>query len=218
MNAKQTILADETLFQRACSEWVNRNIGHCVSSLMSNVGNNLSTCAEIFDFDEDDARSWFEVPDNEGAVDYFILSEADFDQLAEAAEIAGYWDDVLASAGVDTEDWDSDTDVEEAVKSQGKEKEVRHAVRNLFTEPEEFAKAVSEFNLEPEYMEVYEHWLLNERWSADDLQAQGETVFEFCNLWIWARTTTGMSVSMDSCIRNHVRNLPDDHYIWNHVL
>jgi hypothetical protein len=258
MNAKQTVLADETLFQRACSEWVNRNIGHCVSSLMSNVGNNLSTCAEIFDFDEDDARSWFETPDNEEAVRYFIMEEADFDQLAEAAEIAGYWDDVLSSCGIpdaiqkekdelereiglldvqmdDTSDedlyrrltgerellqdqLDELDDLEAYVNAQDKMKNVRQAVRNLFTEPDEYARAVSEFNLEPEYSEIYEHWVCESRWSADDLQAQGETVFEFCNLWIWARGTTGQSVSQDSVIRRITRDLPEDHYIWNHVL
>jgi hypothetical protein len=72
--------------------------------------------------------------------------------------------------------------------------------------------------LEPEYRETYEFWICQERWSAEDLQAQGETVFEFCNLLIWARTTTGQSISMDYVIRKIVKELPDDHYIWSHAL
>jgi len=218
MNAKQTVLADAILFQRACSEWVNRNIGHSVSSVMSHIGNNLEKCSEIFDFDYDEALGWFQVPDNEEAVAQFILEGADFDQLAEAAEIAGYWDDALSSVGVEQEMWHTDTDVEAEVQTQGKEKELRQAVLDLFTNEEEFARAVSEFNLEPDYREVYEHWLLNGSWSANDLQDQGETVFELRNLWIWARTTTGQSISMDYCISLVLKSLPADHYIWNHVL
>ena len=217
-NAKQTVLANESLFQRACAEWVNRNIGHCVSNLMYHVGSNLEASAKIFDFDYDDAIGWFEVRDYEEPVRDFIMNDADYDQLAEISEFAGYWDDVLESAGVSQEGWDSETDVEEEIKRLGKDEEVRKAVRGLFTESEEFTKVGLHFNLEPYYREVFEHWTLNDRWAADDLAAQGETVFEFCNLLIWARTTTGQSISLDGVTARIVRGLPDDHYVWSYVL
>ena len=217
-NAKQTVLADETLFQRACAEWVNRNIGHCVSNLMYHVGQNLEASAKIFDFDPDDAVTWFEVQDYEEPVRDFIMNDADYDELAEISEFAGHWDDVLESAGVSQEGWDSETDVDEEIKRLGKDEEVRTAVRDLFTESEEFIRAGLHFNLDPYYHEVFEHHVLNERWSGDDLIAQGETVFEFCDLLIWARTTTGQSISLDGVTTRIVRDLPDDHYVWSYVL
>lgn len=257
-NAKQTVLANESLFQRACAEWVNRNIGHCVSNLMYDIGKNLEASAEVFDFDPDEARGWFEVPDNEEAVRQFILHDADFDQLEEAAEIAGYWDDALEQANVPSplkeekakveaeverlgaawvecedpeqskmlmadrdalqDQLDELDDLEAYVNSQGKMKALRQAVLDLYTEPDEYARAVSEFDLEPDYSEIYEHWVVNSGWAEEELKAQGQVVFDFCGLTIWGRQTTGQSIALDHCIRSHLRSLPDDHYIWKHSL
>lgn len=50
--------------------------------------------------------------------------------------------------------------------------------------------------------EVYEHWAISQ-WLADKLIAQGERVdTDFASLNIWARTTTGQSISMDGCIQH----------------
>ena len=54
--------------------------------------------------------------------------------------------------------------------------------------------------IEPLYREVYEHWIVSD-WLAEMLEERGEKVdHDFAGLTIWARTTTGQSISIDSVI------------------
>lgn len=56
------------------------------------------------------------------------------------------------------------------------------------------------FDIEPYEWEVYEHWAVSE-WLADKLLATGEKVDkDFGGLCVWARTTTGQAISMDSAV------------------
>lgn len=55
-------------------------------------------------------------------------------------------------------------------------------------------------DLEPYQWEVYEHWIVSD-WLADKLEEAGEKVDrDFAGLTVWARTTTGQAISMDSVI------------------
>lgn len=55
---------------------------------------------------------------------------------------------------------------------------------------------------EPYDREVFEHWAVT-TWFAEKLIAQGEKVdTDFAGVNVWARTTTGQSISMDGCIKN----------------
>lgn len=57
------------------------------------------------------------------------------------------------------------------------------------------------YDIDPYEWEVYEHWAVSQ-WLADKLIAQGERVdTDFAGLYIWARTTTGQSITMDGCIQ-----------------
>jgi hypothetical protein len=50
-------------------------------------------------------------------------------------------------------------------------------------------------------IEVYEHWAVSQ-YLADELTKHGERVdTDFAGLCVWARTTTGQAIGMDSCIR-----------------
>jgi len=56
-------------------------------------------------------------------------------------------------------------------------------------------------DIDPYSCEVFEHWIVS-KWLGKKLQERGEKGdFDFCNLVIWARTTTGQAISMDSVIR-----------------
>lgn len=56
-------------------------------------------------------------------------------------------------------------------------------------------------DLEPYQSEVYEHWAVTD-WFADKLEAAGEKVDrDFAGLCVWARTTTGQSMTMDGVIQ-----------------
>ena len=91
---KQEIIKDETLFQRACGFWVERNIGQCVSSLMYDVGRNLEECSRIFDFDYDEAIGWFQSEDYSEVVSDFI-DDADLDDLETIADMVEDWDGIV---------------------------------------------------------------------------------------------------------------------------
>ena len=201
---KQEIINDKTLFQRACALWVERNIGQCVSSLMYDVGQNLEECSRIFDFDYDESLGWFQREDYESVVDSFI-DDADLDDLETIADMVGYWSDVFM--GVSFGDYDVLEPTDEQLS------QIRTKVKALITNDSEYAEIGRHFNLDPDYDEVYEHYLC-EDYAASVLKSHGETVFEFSNLTVWARTTTGQSVSIDHVIRTIVRGLADDHYIF----
>lgn len=225
---KQEIIADESKFQRVCGLWVSRNIGECVSSLMSDVGRNLEECSKIFDFDYDEAFGWFQSEDYEYVVDSFI-DDADLDDLETIANMVGDWEDAIADVptAVAVEDEPNDeTWVIESLGLRGEDeddvnqealeasiKEIRTKVKAMITSGAEYAEIGQHFNLECDYTEVYEHWLCD-NYTASVLKSHGETVFEFAGLTVWARTTSGQSISIDHVIRSVIRGLDDDHYLF----
>ena len=219
---------DESAFQKACSAWVYKNIGECVSSLMYDVGQNLEQCAEIFDFDYDEALGWFQVQDWETAVDDFI-DGAGLDDLETIADKVGYWDDAIEECDVpeilELEDdgtviwktmdqfFDEEYEAIEAARSSVIDV-IREKVKGLITNADEYREIGEEFNLDVGYDEVYEHWTCD-RYTAGVLQEHGQIVFDFGGLRIWGRMTTGQSISMDYVIRQIVKGLESNHWVWN---
>lgn len=230
---KAEILADEGKFQQACGLWVARNIGWCVSSLMYDVGRNLEECARIFDFDYDEAIGWFQREDWQTPVEDLIATSG-LDDLERIAEKVGWWDDVLAEAGVpevyaaneDEDRWgftgceadifDDEDDAIEAARMSVIDK-IREKVEALITNEDEYREITNEFNLDPYTYEVYEHWTLQERWIARELEAHGQVVFDFGGMKIWGRMTTGQSISLDYVVRKIVRGYDEEHWIWKEV-
>ena len=208
---KQEIIQDETLFQRACGLWVERNIGQCVSSLMYNVGRNLEECSRIFDFDYDEALGWFQREDYSEVVSDFI-DDADLDDLETIADMVGDWEgSVYSVLGMSPEEYAAEETSEEDQTEDLKA--LRTKVKALITNDSEYAEIGRHFNLDPDYDEVYEHWIVNSSWAADDLRAYGQIVFEFGGLTIFGRCATGQSLSLDGWVRRLMRDLPDDHWI-----
>ena len=226
---KQEIIQDEILFQRACGLWVERNIGQCVSSLMYDVGRNLEECSRIFDFDYDEAIGWFQREDYSEVVSDFI-DDAGLDDLETIADMVSSWSDVIddipkayeesAGAGFTIESLGLRGDDEYDLNQEALEasiKEIRTKVKALITNDSEYAEIGRHFNLDPDYDEVYEHWVVNSSWAADDLRAYGQIVFEFGGMTIFGRCATGQSISLDGWVRRLMRDLPDDHWIWRAV-
>ena len=212
---KQEIIKDETLFQRACGFWVERNIGQCVSSLMYDVGRNLEECSRIFDFDYDEAIGWFQSEDYSEVVSDFI-DDADLDDLETIADMVEDWDGIVYSVlGMSPEEYAAEETSEEDQTEDLKA--LRTKVKALITIDSEYAEIGRHFDLDPDYDEVYEHWIVNSSWAADDLRAYGQIVFEFGGLTIFGRCATGQSLSLDGWGRRLMRDLPDDHWIWGAV-
>lgn len=212
---KQEIIQDETLFQRACGLWVESNIGQCVSSLMHDVGRNLEECSRIFDFDYDEALGWFQKEDYESVVDIFI-DDADLDDLETIADMVGDWEgSVYSVLGMSPEEYAAEETSEEDQTEDLKA--LRTKVKALITNDSEYAEIGRHFDLDPDYDEVYEHWIVNSSWAADDLRAYGQIVFEFGGMTIFGRCMTGQSMSLDGWTRRLMRDLPEDHWIWSAV-
>lgn len=209
---KQEIIQDETLFQRACGLWVERNIGQCVSSLMYDVGRNLEECSRIFDFDYDEAIGWFQREDYSEVVSDFI-DDADIYDLNRVADMDGDWTDMLEELGIHL--WDEDGNEVDPTSEQLDQ--IRTKVKSLITNDAEYTEIGRHFELEPDYNEVYEFWVLNDRWTAEELEAEGQVVFEFGGMTILGRMTTGQSILLDGVIRRIVKNLDDNHWIWSAV-
>jgi len=212
---KQEIIQDETLFQRACGLWVERNIGQCVSSLMHDVGRNLEECSRIFDFDYDEAIGWFQREDYSEVVSDFI-DDADLDDLETIADMVGDWEgSVYSVLGMSPEEYAAEETSEEDQTEDLKA--LRTKVKALITNDSEYAEIGRHFDLDPDYDEVYEHWIVNSSWAADDLRAYGQIVFEFGGLTIFGRCATGQNLLLDGWVRRLMRDLPDYHWIWSAV-
>lgn len=64
-----------------------------------------------------------------------------------------------------------------------------------------------EQGIEPYDREVYEHWAVSD-WFGRKLQEAGEKVdFDFANMTVWARTTTGQAIYCDGVVERIVRDL-----------
>ncbi len=214
---KQEIIANESTLQQACSFWVERNIGECVSSLMYPIGQNLEECSRIFGFDYDEALGWFQKEDYSEVVDNFI-DDADLDDLETIADMVGDWSDVVDEViGVSEEEFEEETGVEYSQHLEANIKQLRTKVRALITNDSEYVEIGQHFNLDPDYNEIYEYWTIPEGWTARDLIDEGQVVFEFAGLRIWGRQTTGQSISIDSWLRDLMKNLDEDHWIWGKV-
>lgn len=60
--------------------------------------------------------------------------------------------------------------------------------------------ACDHLEIEPYQWEVFEHWIVS-GWLGEELTKRGERVGPLGNLTVWARTTTGQSITMDGVIR-----------------
>ena len=206
---KQEIIANESAFQRACQLWVNGNIGECVSYLMHPIGQNLEECSRIFDFDYDEALGWFQKEDYSEVVDNFI-DDADLDDLETIADMVGDWSDVIEGLEGELDNPDVD-EVPDCIA------QLRTKVKALITNDSEYVEIGQHFNLDPDYSEIYEYYIISEGWTARDLIDEGQIVFEFAGLRIWGRMTTGQSISIDGVTARIVKALDEDHWIWSKV-
>ncbi len=162
-----------------------------------------------------------------------FIDDADLDDLETIADMVGYWSDVIGDIPTAVEIDGSDGQSEYVIESLGIRDldeydanqealglcidQIRTKVKALITNDAEYTEIGRHFNLDPDYNEVYEHYIVNSSWAADDLRAYGQIVFEFGGLTIFGRCTTGQSMSIDGWTRRLMRDLPEDHWIWGAV-
>lgn len=139
---------------------------------------------------------------------------AELEDEIDACEEDSDQQDILEDQKSDLQsEYDEIESFEDYVKKLDKEEDLRHAIAALITNADEYREVGQEFNLDPCYDEIYEHWLCD-TYTGNVLKSYGQTVFEFGNLTIWGRMTTGQSISIDGVIRRIVKELDDDHWVW----
>lgn len=205
MSNKQDIINDVSRFQRVCSAFVQRNVIYCASTLIYE----LREVAEKLDDYDTYMTLTGGRPDYEEAARYFIMQGADLGQLEEIADEVSSWAEITEAAGVQP-----DADVDEWLEDNP---DGLHAIRSYtwgaVTDPEHFEWVCSEYSLDPDYSEVYEHWIVD-RYFGARLHERGEIVEEYLGLLLWGRTCTGQAISMDYVIEEMVKDLDDDHWVW----
>lgn len=157
---------------------VHREVLACVSSLVSTLAQNYSSAQS----DKNFGQGLLELTEQA-----FELASP-VDDWEEAARQAGWSLGGYAAGGADgTESWEGWYRPDETA--------VDHMARYDTAQ-----EACDRDGVEPYQWEVYEHWIVSS-WLADKLEAHGEKVDrDFAGLTIWARTTTGQAIAMDSVI------------------
>lgn len=225
--------------QDLAARLVQREVIYCVSSLMGGiqlvaheVGYKQFELA--FGMDSDDVQDLFRKTDCEEAVRQFVMVDADSDELETMADEYGCWSDVLedclptVSEGPFDEDGDTqwsfvgntsgvgfaDEDDAREAAIEFSLARIRQSVWELINTEEEFREVCDEYGLDPDELEVYEHWIVSD-WLQRKLAERGEVTGDFAGLSIWGRCTTGQSISMDGVIRDIAADLWADE--WNGV-
>lgn len=164
-------------------EFVNREIIHCASTLISDL---LKLTAEApqrvlrdVGTDYDELLDLCRREDWEEPVDWHIDNEMSREALIEALEARDFMD-----VGDDVPDGD-----------------LREKLKQALGEEEDgYRDFAQEHDIEPHEIESYEFWICTD-WLAERLKEEGHAVGEICGLTIWGRPTTGQAISMDGVIQ-----------------
>ena len=191
---------------------VQREVVCCVSSLVSGLTElsqlvGYSELRDALGTDSDELSALCQRPNYEEAVRQFIMDDADLDQLEEVAEQHGYWSEVLADAGLTPNTAGADDHLEGYLESEpDKFNLLRQCVWELINTDDEYQWVCREYDLDYDYDEVYEHWVVSD-WLQRKLAEKGEITGDLCGLTIWGRCCTGQSMVLDSVIQEITREL-----------
>ena len=183
----------------------------------------ISDSADLDQLEEiaEECDCWSNVFDR--ACGRYALANATATQVASMVLLKPFYDDAgkVRWSRTGTDDGRADDDVSTAdwcEYNPGLEKQIREAVQDALdnADAESNQWVCNEYDLDPDYREVYEHWIVS-RYLGSELGAQGELVEEFLGLNIWGRTTTGQAISMDYVIRQIVQTRDEDHWVWREV-
>ena len=165
----------ETEIQNGCADLVRREVYCCASYL-------ISTFAQGYGGGGFDRKS---CPDLVETCEQAFELACSIPDYEEAASQAGYSIFGSEGDGVAFFNWKNDDEISDT---------------EYDSEDAAWRDCCAENNIEPYEREVFEHWIVS-YWLGLKLTDCGEKVdFDFCNLVIWARTTTGQSISMDGVI------------------
>jgi len=204
---------------------VQREVYQCVSSMVSGLAQiahqlDYRSFKDAFGIDPDSLIDLCQRPNYEEAARQFIKDDADIDDLESIADRFGRWEDILAWSNVPkvvavSEDlWgytgctDTFDDEDEATTAaiESVTEAIREQVQDIVTTQDEYQTICNEHDLDYDYDEVYEHWLVSD-WLARRLTDKGEITGEVAGLTVWGRCCSGQSICMDSVIQEIATSL-----------
>lgn len=201
---------------------VHREVYYCVSCLVADLAKIVPqlpySVLKGTSLDEDDLRDLMQRRDYETAVDNYI-DAMDRDDLVQALEEVGVEDerdeeDIRAAArraataeGGNPELVDEDA-IDELIDTWPGilDADLKIKLFKHLEDEDEFETFANEHGIEPEYDDVYEHWIVSS-WLAEKLEEKGEVVGEVAGLTIWGRCTTGQMISMDWVVQQIHKDL-----------
>lgn len=210
--------------QTICGKLVAREVGPCVSSLISHFASNQDALSGSgYDWEEDilplceyppdyeqAARDegWEEMPDGDGyinrenTIDYYCADSEDWEELCFEYSIGYEGDDRDKEENIS---YGELADIQGSAEKAGREEgwewvanEKRFVLPNI-TVVGDWEELCSCEGIEPEREEVYEHWIVSD-WLADKLSALGHPTGELFGLTIWGRGGTGQAILLDYAI------------------
>lgn len=207
----------ERTVQELASGLVERDVLHNVSILVSGVlriADEVSskTLRDAFGINHEELMDLCQRADWREPVRQFIMDGADNDQLKEVADNNGSWSEVLDKCLPEISDGGGCfrlCDSTELFSDEGEAREaaiesvlpeIRKQVLALVNTDEAFERVGQDNGLDPDYVEVYEHWAVSPG-LAQRLKERGEVVGGLADFELWGRCCTGQSISMDSVIR-----------------
>ena len=172
-------MTTETLEQTA-ERIVRQEVRLCLSYLVSTLAAGISIDAPGLHKVSEQTRSLLELTE-------------------QAAELAAPVDDYEEAA------------IQEGWKEQPREPDGQHIFKDT-TDGQTWCAAdwrtlCHDLDIKPYQRDVFEHWAVSD-WLADKLIERGEKVDkDFAGLCVWARTTSGQMISMDSVIEAIAREI-----------
>lgn len=166
---------------------VRREVVCCVSGLVTDLRVLLDSVPvqtlHSVSVDYDDLQSLFGKEDWETPITYHIKNSMCRGEVIDALDMCC----VPAIPGEDPRRELNDLELEDLL------------LQTLAKEATGYQDFASENNIDPEWVEVYEHWVVSD-WLASKLKEHDEVVADVGNLTVWGRCTTGQMISMDGVI------------------
>lgn len=186
--------------QRICSQLVSREVGHCVSSLISHCAENPEAINGS-GYDYEDVLNLCRNQDFESA---FTDSGYEVRQSSDGTDYLGQFDKSLDDFEDETDEDGNTTTAQEQydeyLSDNAEESVYIESVGDLDAEDPDYEAICRKLGIEDDAdREVYEHWIVSD-WFARRLAEHGETTGELFGLTIWGRTCTGQAIHLDGVI------------------
>lgn len=179
-------------FQRTCSDYVNKHVLTCISTLVSD---NFSQWIEG-DY-EDELYAVTAQDDYETPVLDWLNNRAEDDQADELRE----WIEVNIGLA-----YCDDIETDKQLLSQGLD-----IITGSMDGPHDpdWRDLAEHLDIDPEQREALEHWIVSDH-LAYHLEQAGEMITrDLYGMTVWGRTTSGQAISIDSVIETIVREVQD---------